>query len=92
MSLAENLSDLERHAADFAEGRGFTYTVLDSNEDVVGCLYIYPARDGIHDASVQSWLRESEAGQEKAFRLAVAQWLVGDSWPFERPLYEPLLG
>ena len=28
MSLADNLRDLERHAADFAQRRGFTYTVL----------------------------------------------------------------
>jgi hypothetical protein len=28
MSLDENRGDLERHAADFAERRGFTYTVL----------------------------------------------------------------
>src|SRR6478736_10025732 len=30
MSLTDNLRDLERHAQDFAERRGFTYTVLDS--------------------------------------------------------------
>jgi len=92
MSLAENLNDLERHAKDFAEGRGFTYTVLDSGDDVVGCLYIYPCTDGVHDATVQSWLRESEAGNDEAFRQAVAEWLVSDAWPFTRPLYEPLLG
>jgi hypothetical protein len=91
MSLAENLSDLERHAKDFAECRGFTYTVLDSNQAVVGCLYIYPANDGVHDTRVQSWLRESETGHDEAFRLAVAEWLVSDAWPFKRPLYEPLL-
>jgi hypothetical protein len=91
MSLAENLSDLERHAEDFAVGRGFTYTVLDSNAAVVGCLYIYPANDGVHDTRVQSWLRESEAGYDEAFRQAVAEWLVSDAWPFKRPLYEPLL-
>src|ERR1700755_2245735 len=61
MSLDDNRGDLERHARDFVEGRGFTFTVLDSSDDVVGCVYIYPARDGVHDASVQSWVRESEA-------------------------------
>ena len=91
MSLADNRGDLERHAKDFAEGRGFTYTALDSNGDVVGCLYIYPSGDNAHDASVQSWLRESEAGHEEAFRRAVADWLVSDAWPFTSPLYEPLL-
>jgi hypothetical protein len=92
MSIEENLSDLERHAQDFAECRGFTYTVLDSNDAVVGCLYIYPANDGIHDTVVTSWLRQSEAGHDQAFRQAVAEWLVSDAWPFRHPLYEPLLG
>src|SRR4029078_12796457 len=34
MSLAQNLADLERHARDFAERRGFTYAVLDPEGDV----------------------------------------------------------
>ena len=29
MSLAANLSDMQRHAADFSARRGFTFTVLD---------------------------------------------------------------
>lgn len=91
MTLAENLGDLERHAQDFAENKGFTYTVLDPDDDVVGCLYVYPADDGVHDATVRSWLRESEAAHDEAFREAVAGWLAGDAWPFKRPLYEPLL-
>jgi hypothetical protein len=40
-----NLRDLERHAQDFAERRGFTYTVLStSTGEVIGCVYIYPPR------------------------------------------------
>jgi hypothetical protein len=41
MTLAENLGDLRRHAADFDARSGFTYTVLarDSGE-IVGCVYI----------------------------------------------------
>jgi hypothetical protein len=45
LSLADNLRDLERHALDFAERCGFTYTVLSAGTgDVIGCLYIYPPR------------------------------------------------
>jgi hypothetical protein len=41
MSLAENLRDLERHAQDFAERRGFTYTVLSTGTgEVIDCVYI----------------------------------------------------
>lgn len=92
MSLDENRADLERHAKDFRERTGFTYTVLDAGDDVVGCVYVYPARDEDHDALVQSWVRASEAAAEDAFRRALADWFSSEAWPFERPLYEPLLG
>ena len=46
MSLDENRADLERHARDFADRAGFTYTVLaPETDDVLGCVYIYPSRD-----------------------------------------------
>ena len=90
MSLAQNLADLERHARDFAERTGFTYAVLDPEGDVVGCVYVYPARDDVHDAHVRSWVRASQAELDMPLREAVAAW-VGGPWPFERPLYEPLL-
>ena len=92
MSLNENRADLERHARHFADRKGFTYTVLDDKDDVVGCVYIYPAKNGVHDASVQSWVRQSEAASDAIFRRAIADWLTSDAWPFARPLYEPLLG
>src|SRR5690349_20186939 len=38
MSLAENLSDLERHASDFAERCRFTHSVLSTAAgEVIGC-------------------------------------------------------
>lgn len=91
MSLEENLADLEMHARHFATAEGFTYTVLDPDRDVVGCVYVYPADDGVHDVRVRSWVRSSRPELDEPLRRAVAEWLVGDAWPFERPLYEPLL-
>jgi hypothetical protein len=91
MSLEDNRGDLERHARDFRDRSGFTYTVLDHDEDVVGCVYVYPAKDGVHDASVRSWVTESRAELDGALRRAIADWLASESWPFARPLYEPLL-
>ena len=91
MSLDENRADLERHARHFVDRKGFTYTVLDSSDDVVGCVYVYPSNDGVHDATVQSWVRESKAAVDEAFRRTIADWLTSDAWPFERPLYTPLL-
>jgi hypothetical protein len=91
MSLDENRADLERHARDFRNRTGFTFTVLDQGDDVVGCVYIYPADDGLHDATVWSWVRESKAEHDEVLRRAVAEWLKSDAWPFMRPLYEPFL-
>jgi hypothetical protein len=90
MSSAENLGDLERHARDFARREGFTYTVLDGDDDVIGCVYVYPARDDVHDARIQSWVRASHAEFDGSLRGAVAEWLAAE-WPFARPIYEPLL-
>ncbi len=82
MSLAENLRDLERHAEDFRLRRGFTYTVLDDDGDVVGCVYIYPSRDDHHDAQVLSWVRVDRSDQDRPLHEALRSWLR-DAWPFE---------
>jgi RimJ/RimL family protein N-acetyltransferase len=82
----DNVRDLEGHADDFAKRAGFTYTVLDPDGDVVGCVYIYPDRGGIHDARVQSWVRASRAELDVPLWRAVSGWLR-DEWPFERVAY-----
>src|ERR1700761_8947453 len=61
MSLDQNRRDLEQHAEDFARRAGFTYTVLDEEDTVIGCLYIYPARDDPAVAEVRSWVTARRA-------------------------------
>jgi hypothetical protein len=85
MTLEENLADLVRHARDFNDRRGFTYSIID-DEDVIGCLYIYPSKTAMHDASVRSWVRGSRAEMDMVIWWTVSQWLVGN-WPFKNPLY-----
>ena len=87
MSLDANRRDLERHARDFAERTGFTFTVLrPGTEEVIGCLYIYPAKDGGGDAEVRSWVRADVAELDGPLHAAVSRWLV-ERWPFERAIY-----
>jgi hypothetical protein len=81
MTLAENLRDLERHAEDFRQRQGFTYTVLDAEGEVIGCVYIYPSRDEHIDADVRSWVRADHGDQDRALSVAVRAWLRAD-WPF----------
>jgi len=97
MSLAENLGDLERHARDFAERRGFTYTVLSIPADeVIGCVYIYPPRGenpghpvvGGYRAAVTSWVRADRAALDPVLYHAVRAWLEQD-WPFGSIDYAP---
>ena len=82
MSLAENLGDLEHHAEDFRLRRGFTYTVLDAEDDVVGCVYIYPSRKEGVDAQVRSWVRSDQAPKDVQLRDALRVWL-SEEWPFQ---------
>ena len=86
MTLERNLQDLKRHAADFERRAGFTYTVLDNEDDVFGCLYIYPDTTGEADAEVQSWVRADRAELDLVLYRVVSEWLEAD-WPFESVRY-----
>ena len=86
MSPEQNLADLVRHTDDFAARTGFTYSVLEGDE-VIGCVYLYPANDGEHDVDVKSWVRASRAELDVALWETVSSWLA-EAWPFERPRYE----
>lgn len=86
MTLEANLADLERHAADFVARVGFTFTVLAPDADeVIGCVYIYPAADGV-GAHVRSWVRVADAHLDAALYAAVTAWLE-QAWPFRRVDY-----
>ena len=88
MTLDENRADLERHAADFAGRRGFTYTVLAPDSDTtIGCVYIYPDKPG-PGARVMSWVRAADAPLDRPLWRAVSEWLAAD-WPFTRVVYAP---
>lgn len=89
MSLADNLRDLQRHAQDFTDRRGFTYSVLSTDTaDVIGCVYIYPrgggacSADGERHATVQSWVRADRAALDLVLYHVVLTWLEGH-WPFD---------
>ncbi|MEV5576119.1 N-acetyltransferase [Spirillospora sp. NPDC052269] len=88
MSLAANQKDLERHARDFENRAGFTFTVLDDADVVIGCLYIYPSRSSEGVTDVRSWVREASAELDGPLHQAVAAWLASD-WPFEKVEYRP---
>ena len=81
MSLDENLRDLRRHADDFKRRVGFTYTVLDDEDVVVGCVYIYPSRQHRNVTEVRSWVTARRAELDSVLHEAVDSWLASH-WPF----------
>ena len=89
MTPEENRGDLQRHADDFGNRTGFTYTVLEpASRDVIGCVYIYPAPGGDYDARALSWVRASRAELDAPLWRAVSEWLAVD-WPFHSVEYAP---
>ena len=85
MSLEENLADMEMHAKEFVERKGFTYSILDEDM-VIGCVYIEPAEDE-HVAHVRSWVTESRAEMDQVVWESLRQWLTAE-WPFDDFIYE----
>jgi hypothetical protein len=86
MPPEENLADLRRHADDFANRAGFTYTVLASDDgSIIGCVYIYPAKSG-DGADVRSWVRADRAELDVPVHDAVSYWL-NNAWPFATVRY-----
>jgi hypothetical protein len=72
-----------RHARDFEERQGFTYTVEEAGSgETIGCVYIYPPRAGGEgDAQVKSWVRADRAELDAELYRVVRDWLVAN-WPF----------
>lgn len=89
MTLQDNMGDLVRHARDFEERQGFTYTVEEAGSgETIGCVYIYPPKAAAEgDARVKSWVRADRAGLDPVLYRAVRDWLVRD-WPFTSFQYD----
>lgn len=90
MTLEENMSDMEMHAAEFEDRVGFTYSILDG-DDVIGCVYIYPGKARGVDAHVRSWVRASRAEMDVVVWRSLSRWLA-EEWPFRTIDYAPRPG
>jgi hypothetical protein len=89
MTPEQNLGDLRRHAEEFAQRSGFTYTVLEAGSGrVIGCVYIYPSASADGAADVRSWVRADRADLDVAVHDAVSAWL-DSAWPFSAISYAP---
>jgi len=89
MTLQDNMGDLVRHARDFEQRQGFTYTVQEPGTgETIGCVYIYPPKSqGDGGARVKSWVRADRADLDAELYRVVRDWLVRD-WPFTSFQYD----
>jgi hypothetical protein len=76
-------------ADDFVIPQGFTIESFRlEEEEVIGCVHIYPARDDHTAADVHSWVRASRADLDKSLYDAVSASLV-NGWFFPEIRYAP---
>lgn len=90
MTIEENMTDLEMHAREFEDRAAFTYSILDDDE-VIGCLYIYPDEQEGSGAYVSSWVRHSRADMDALVWRTVTDWLRAN-WPFQEFRYAERAG
>ena len=81
MSLDDNLVDLVRHFDEFQTGAAFAYSVLDPNDQVIGCVYIEPDPSGHSESMCRSWVRVSHAALDEVLHQAIVGWLASTHWP-----------
>jgi len=92
-TLAENLTDLERHEREHKDGVAFTFTVLSPDGSrCLGCVYLTPGfketanlcRGAAYPVQHGFWVRSSEIGSDLDRHLleALRKWLRND-WAFD---------
>jgi len=83
MTLAENLADLESHAARSARRVDFAYSVIEiATGEVVGCVYLSPSRTADGEVVAASWVCAARAELDGPLTDVVGAWLL-EAWPFE---------
>jgi hypothetical protein len=80
MPPEDNLSDLEKHLAEFEERVAFAFSVLDRDE-VIGCVYVTPDPASAGGVRLRSWVVEAHADLDEVVRDEVTAWLLA-AWPF----------
>ncbi len=89
LTLEQDLIDLGWHQKEFQRKSSFAYTVVAPDESqVLGCVYIYPARKADFNAQVALWVRSSvlDQGYDQLLFATVQAWM-DSHWPFHEVAY-----
>jgi len=92
-TVAQNLTDLQRHEREHTERKAFTFTVLNPlGTQCLGCAYIMPLRpeeiplceDAVYAAAVGFWIRTSELANDLDQHLfaTIREWFHAE-WAFD---------
>ena len=84
LSLEGNLADLGWHEVEFRNRSSFAYTIVDLSDDqTLGCAYVYPSDHSQFDVYATCWVRDSEreTGLDQHVFDSFRSWL-SDKWPF----------
>ena len=93
LSFSENLTDLERHEAEFHDRKAFAYSMLDSSgHRYLGCVYIKPIKSKVANdlrktqfqAQVFFWLSSLHRDVTVEKTLDELKIWLSQSWPFRR--------
>lgn len=77
MTLAENLADMEMHAREFDERTSFTWSILAPDDEVIGCVYLYPfdpPRSG--RGRFRCWVTAERAADDAVIRDRLEEWFA----------------
>lgn len=88
MTLEESRNSINEDHKFFLAKKGFSYSVLNSDEtEVMGCVYVFPAWKGF-DAEVVMWVSQKAYahGFDPILFSTVEKWLK-EQWPFKKIAY-----
>lgn len=89
LTLEQDIIELGWHQTEFQMRTSFAYTAVSLDEQqVLGCMYIYPSNVPAYDVEISMWVRESQVscGLDEHLFETVQNW-VTHSWPFNNPAY-----
>jgi len=89
LTLEQDIIELGWHQTEFQLRTSFAFSVVSLDEsEVLGCMYIYPARKPGYDVEITMWVRQSrvDEGLDEYLFETVESW-IEEQWPFTNPAY-----
>ncbi|MBU0472592.1 MAG: GNAT family N-acetyltransferase [Bacteroidetes bacterium] len=89
LTIEDDLRALKNHESEFQKRVGFTYTVMNHEEqECLGCVYIIPMHAKEYEAQVFLWVTTDafNKGYDSELYDAVKEWMKNE-WPFSKVIF-----